>query len=126
MAQTLREKYDEFISTNELTKDSFKDLVRMCGYAPIESQLEESVLPKCFEEFEAMVSQYEKSYTKEELYNQLCALNSSETISVDELTRILQTGDKLNDEEMDIVFSNLNIVDGMISIREMVDMITGE
>ncbi|KAK1349644.1 hypothetical protein CWI38_2077p0020 [Hamiltosporidium tvaerminnensis] len=123
MEDTVREKYNYFVSNQKLNKDTFKDLVRLCGYAPTEEQLNIDV-PETFEEFEKLLVSFEKKYTKEDLYNELRALGDDEYISTDELRKLLTSGnDKLTEEEIRSFFRAVETNGNEVSIRDIVDLL---
>ncbi|KAG0440440.1 hypothetical protein DMUE_1752 [Dictyocoela muelleri] len=121
----LKEKYDSFTSFTELNEETYKELLRLCGYAPTENVGE---IPKSFEEFQDKINKFKKEYSADDLYKQLRSFNSGDDlIKKDDLFKLLASGDKLNNDEL-CEFEKLVVVDenDMISLRSVVDILLEE
>lgn len=122
---THKQKYEFFTSQGPLTHESFKDLARLCGYAPTEKQLNCPV-PNNYNEFLEIVTTFEKRYNKDDLFEQLVSLCGGNTITKEELLRILYSGDKLADDEIDSFLRLINEESGSYNVKDVLDVLYNE
>lgn len=121
----LKEKYNSFVSVAPLNEKTYKELLRLCGYAPTEDVGE---LPKSFEDFQDKINKFKKEYSAEDLYQQLKSFNNGEDfIKKDELFKLLVSGDRLSHDEL-VEFEKLIKVEEneMISLKGVVDVLLDE
>lgn len=123
MATTeLKEKYESFIAHNELNEGNVHNLLRLCGYAPLESQ--RLRVPQSLEELEKLCLSVEKRYSPEDLLSELRLLFGGDFCTRDELRSVLQSGDRLTDEEYAAFCEQLPCENGLVSLEGLVELLT--
>lgn len=114
-----REKYESFVACNELNEESVHNLVRLCGYAPLESQ--QLSIPQSPEDLEKLCLGLEKNYTKENLLEELRKLFDGNYCSEEELRAVLQNGDRITREECDLFFAQVPSEAGTVNLESLVE-----
>lgn len=114
-----REAYESFVACNELDEKNVHNLVRLCGYAPLDSQ--QLSVPQSPEDLEKLCQGLEKKYTKEDLLGELQRLFDGDYCSEEELRVILRNGDKISEEECDLFFRQVPAEGGTISLESLVE-----
>ena len=118
----MREKYESFIAHNELNEGNVHNLLRLCGYAPLESQ--RLRVPQSLEELEKLCLSVEKRYSGEDLLGELRLLFGGDYCTKDELRSVLQSGDRLSDGEYGAFCEQLPCENGLVCLEGLVELLT--
>ncbi|KAG5859211.1 hypothetical protein KMI_08g13480 [Encephalitozoon hellem] len=118
--RTMREQWDSF-ETEKLTKETTKDLLRLCGFTPRERDI---VVPRTFEEFSQLASTIAPPMPKDEMRRMVQMFIHGTHISKKDLGRYMSMGDKLNEEEMGELFRSCPFDrNGEITVNELLDFL---
>lgn len=118
----MREQWEAF-DTGNLAADTTKDLLRLCGFAPRETEI---AVPRSFEEFEALSQTIAAPMGREEMKRMVGMFSHNAYISRKDLNKYLRMGDKLDDEEMNGFLRMCPFDDnGEVTISELVDLLHG-
>lgn len=120
----LREKYESFISANKLNEGNIHDLLRLCGYSPLETQ--QFSIPQSFEELEKICQSVKKKYTKEDLLKELKILFDDKYCTKEELKNVLTSGEKLSEREFESFYEQIPSENGVISLESLVNALMNE
>lgn len=115
----MRDKYESFVAANELSEENVHNLLRLCGYAPLESDA--LSVPRSFEELEALCASVDKKYGKSDLLRELRVLFDDDYCSKDELRSMLSSGDKLSEDEFEAFYEQQQPENGMVNLEALVD-----
>ncbi|AFN83368.1 Frq1 calcium-binding caltractin-like protein [Encephalitozoon romaleae SJ-2008] len=117
---TMKEQWDAF-DTGKLTKETTKDLLRLCGFTPRERDM---AVPRTFEEFSQLASTIPPPIPKEEMRRMVQMFIHGMHISRKNLGKYMTMGDKLNEEEMSELFRSCPFDrNGEITINELLDFL---
>jgi len=120
----LREKYESFISTNKLNEGNLHDLLRLCGYSPLETQ--QFPVPQSFEELEKICQNVKKRYAKKDLLKELRTLFDDEYCTKEELKNVLTSGEKLSEKEFESFYEQMPSENNAVSLESLVDALMQE
>lgn len=93
---TMREQWDSF-DTRSLTKETTRDLLRLCGFSPREKDV---VVPRTFEEFEELGSSIPPPMPRDEMRTMIGMFHQGTHMTKQDLRKYLVMGDKLSEDEM--------------------------
>ncbi|ADM11882.1 Frq1 calcium-binding caltractin-like protein [Encephalitozoon intestinalis ATCC 50506] len=120
--RTMKEQWDSF-ETGNLTKETTKDLLRLCGFAPREKDIS---IPRTFDEFEQLASSIASPIPKDEMKKMLKMFIHETHITKQDLGKYMSMGDKLSEEEMEEFFRSCPFDrNGEITADELLDFLYG-
>lgn len=119
----MREQWDAF-DTKNLTEESTKDLLRLCGFAPQEREI---AVPRSFNDFQELSRTIPAPIPGDEMKKMVGMFNNSTHITRNNLKKYLRMGDKLNDDEMNEFFRICPFDEnGEVAVSELVDFLYSE
>ncbi|KMV65848.1 hypothetical protein M970_071200 [Encephalitozoon cuniculi EcunIII-L] len=118
--RSMKEQWDSF-ETENLTKETTKDLLRLCGFVPRERDI---AVPRTFDEFEQLASSTAPPMPKDEMRKMISMFNHGTHMTKRDLGRYLMMGDKLSEEETAEFFKSCPFDrNGEITIDELLDFL---